>query len=442
MHELFRINRFLLSIILILLSVSLAACAVEDEATGIPPENTAIVRSTSATSVAVEPAETTPFRTPTTVPPTQKPMAVLPIQTPTPGQVPTKQPTTQPAPTMAATDEYAQEPYLGIWLTREELGRLPMSGPAWEEVVRFAGNRSLSPDLNDQDDVVNIRVLANALLFARTGDEEHREKVVGALETITYENTEKGGNTLALGRELAAYVIAADLINLPQYAPQFNAEFEDKLRELLTKKLDGRTLTSTNEERPNNWGTHAGASRAAVALYLGDTAELRRTAQVFQGWLGNRGTYADFIYGDDLSWHCDPDRPLGINPQGCEKDGHDLGGAQPEEMRRGAEFQWPPEETGYAWEALQGALVQAEILHRAGYDVWNWEDQALLRAVNFLYDIGWHPEGDDEWLVWLINSAYCTSYQENSPTIPGKNMGFTDWTHAGRSCNHKGDIDG
>ena len=46
------------------------------------------------------------------------------------------------------------------------------------------------------------------------------------------------------------------------------------------------TLRGTHEQRPNNWGTHAGAARAAVALYLGDTAELSRTATVFRGWLG------------------------------------------------------------------------------------------------------------------------------------------------------------
>ena len=32
------------------------------------------------------------------------------------------------------------------------------------------------------------------------------------------------------------------------------------------------TLVSTHENRPNNWGTHAGAARAAVARYLGDSA--------------------------------------------------------------------------------------------------------------------------------------------------------------------------
>ena len=81
-------------------------------------------------------------------------------------------------------------------------------------------------------------------------------------------------------------------------------------------------------------------------------------------------------------------------------------------------------------EPLQGALVQAELLHRAGYLVWEWEDRALLRAAQFLYDIGWQPDGDDEWLPWLINFAYETDFPSSTPVRPGKNMGWTDWTHS------------
>jgi hypothetical protein len=139
-----------------------------------------------------------------------------------------------------------------------------------------------------------------------------------------------------------------------------------------------------------------------IALYLGDDLELERTAQVFKGWLGDRDIYAGFEYGK-LSWQAAPKNPVGINPVGAEKDGHSIDGALPEEMRRGGKFRWPPQKTNYTWEALQGALVQAELLQQAGYPAWEWEDKALLQAVQFLYDIGWKPEGDDEWPPWLVN---------------------------------------
>jgi len=60
---------------------------------------------------------------------------------------------------------------------------------------------------------VNVRVLANALVFARTGDPARRARVVEACRAAM--GTEAGGRTLALGRELLAYVVAADLVGLP-----------------------------------------------------------------------------------------------------------------------------------------------------------------------------------------------------------------------------------
>ena len=82
-----------------------------------------------------------------------------------------------------------------------------------------------------------------------------------------------------------------------------------------------------------------------------------------------------------------------------------------------------------------GAVVQAELLARAGYDAWNWEDQGLLRAAHFLYNLdrefgSWWAEGDDEWQPWLINHAYGTDFPAPTPARSGKNMGYTDWTHA------------
>lgn len=345
------------------------------------------------------------------------------------GQSSTAQPapTDSPVPTIPpeALSE-VREPYLGIWISAPELARLPTSGPAWEHLKEQADRSEGDPRLRNQDQNNNVLVLAKALVYARTGEESYREEVIENLMAAI--GTEEGGRTLALGRELVAYVIAADLINLPADEEE-DEEFRDWLRELLTKELDGSTLQQTQEERPNNWGTHAGASRAAVALYLQDDAELERTAVVFKGYLGDRSAYDDFIYGA-LHWQADPDNPVGINPKGAMKDGYVIDGAMPEEMRRGGDFRWPPDETGYPWEALQGSLVQAEILCRAGYPTWEWEDRALLRAAEFLYGIGWVPEGDDVWQPWLLNNVYGADYPSTITTRPGKNMGWTEWTHS------------
>ena len=220
------------------------------------------------------------------------------------------------------------------------------------------------------------------------------------------------GQALALGRELAAYVIAADLIDLKEYDPALDRSWRTKLGTLLTTPTnDGpANLIECHERRPNNWGTHCGASRAAVAAYLGDSAQLERVAQVFRGWLGDRSAYAGFSYGD-LAWQCDPAKPVGINPAGCMRDGHVLDGVLPDDQRRSGGFSWPPPQENYVYEALQGALVQAVILQQAGYDVFAWEDQALRRAFVWLQDQAQFPAaGDDTWQPYLVNAYYGTHF--------------------------------
>ena len=317
-----------------------------------------------------------------------------------------------------------------VWVSADELLDLPTAGPAWESLLGTAGRYSTdTPDLSDQDDKTDSRILAKALVAARTGDDRMADEVRSGIMAAI--GTEDGGRTLALGRNLVAIVAAADLVGLPD---DDDAQFRSWLSHITQENLDGRTLRSTHEDRPNNWGTHAGASRAAVAAYLGDQRELDRTAQVFKGWVGDVDSYSEFHFGgpygeEDHSWEHDWSAPVAVNPVGAIIDGWDVGGSLPEEMRRGGPFQWPPEETLYAYEAMQGALVQAEILWRQGYESYLWEDQAILRAFEFLDGIDWQPEGDDVWMTSLVNARYGTDYTEDPWAWHGKNVGWTAWTH-------------
>lgn len=312
-----------------------------------------------------------------------------------------------------------------MWVSPEQLAILPTSGPAWNNLFEAAQENTSNPDLSDQDDKTNVYVLAKALVYARTGNDAYREQVVEALRAVI--GTEEGSRTLAAGRNLPAFVIAADLIDL-SFTPSIDAEFRVWLHSLLSANLDGDTLRSTHETRPNNWGTHAGAARAAIAIYLDNQDELARTAQVFKGFLGDRSSYAGFRFGD-LWWQCDPQRPVGINPAGCTRNGHSLDGVVPDDQRRGGNFNWPPPRENYVWEGLQGSIVQAQLLHRAGYPAWDWEDKALLRAARWLHDYANYPaDGDDEWQPWLINAVYGTNFPTELPAQHGKNLGWTDWT--------------
>ena len=285
-----------------------------------------------------------------------------------------------------------------------------------------------TPDLGNMDQENNVRVLAAALVFARTGEPSYRLRVLEQLKAAV---GSEGGSALALAREAGAYALAADFIALGQLDPTFDTKvFRPWLRSLLTTPIEGRTLRSTHEERANNWGTHAGASRAAIAAYLGDSAELARVAQVFRGWVGERAAYAGFSFGE-LDWQSNPKAPVGVNPPGAVIDGVNVDGALPEEMRRGGEFKWPPAGTDYPWGALEGATLQAEILHRSGYDAYGWGSNGLLRAVRFLFDQAeWRPSGNDQWVFWVLDYRYGTAYRAPAPISPGKNFGWSDWLYA------------
>lgn len=315
----------------------------------------------------------------------------------------------------------------GIWLSRAELATRPTSGSAWNRLKAQADLPAGIPDLSNQDQMNNLYVLAKALVYARTGEARYRDEV--RAQCMAAIGTESDGRTLALGRELAAYVIAADLVVLE---PSEDQRFRDWICSCLDEELDGMTLRSTHETRPNNWGTHAGASRAAVAAYLGDRTELDRTARVFRGWLGDRSAYRRFQYGS-LAWQADPSQPVGINPLGAMMLGHSIDGVVPDEQRRSGDFVWPPPQENYSYEALQGAIVQAVILSRAGYDVWNWSDRALLRAYKWLYvEAAFPATGDDRWQMPLVDYFYETDLWPSGATVSGgKNMAWTDWTHGG-----------
>lgn len=349
------------------------------------------------------PADPTPSPEPTGPPATAAP-------------TPTPTPTTQP-PTAGS----------GILISSAELRSLPTSGGAWDALMRAADARGGGPNLSDMNQDNNIQVLAKALVYARTGTASYRTDVIAAVRSVM--GTEAGGETLALGRELAAYVIAADLVGLRTADPGLDATFRSWLNQLMDRRLaDGNSLTETHERRANNWGTHAGASRAAAAAYLGDTAELARAAAVFRGWVGERSAYAGFSYGD-LWWQANPSAPVGINPPGATIRGHSVDGVLADDQRRTGDFAWPPPCGNYPHGALDGALLTAEILSRQGYASYSWGSNALLRAQVWLQSTGCPPSGDNVWQLPLLDARYGTSFWNGVVLRPGKNFGWTDWLY-------------
>ena len=150
----------------------------------------------------------------------------------------------------------------------------------------------------------------------------------------------------------------------------------------------GGRSPATHEDAPNNWGSFTGASRIAASLYLGDTADVARAAQVLRGFLGDRSVVGRASRGSKgaKSWACDPDDYTPVNPP-CARDGIDLDGAIVRDIDRGGNRKWPPgrDGIGYTLESLQGLSLQAELLTVNGFgDVWTWSDQALQRAAGIV----------------------------------------------------------
>jgi hypothetical protein len=329
------------------------------------------------------------------------------------------------APPMQRKASDARIPCRGLWISHQEIRRLPMSGPAWERLLQTANALADTPNVALQDQMNDVQVMAKALVYVRTGNESYRNQVVDNIRRA--QGTEVGARTLAIGFSLPAYVIAADLVEL---SPADDANFRTWLHRCVEQPFVDDLLIHTFEDRPNNWGTHAGAAFIAGELYLSNWAAVAHAALVFRGWLGDRSAYAGFDFGNP-SWQADSLHPVAINPVGARRAGYPIDGVLPDDQRRSGTFVWPPPKENYCYTALQGAVVEAELLSRAGFsNVWHWQNDALLRAYAWLHLVAaFPPQGDDTWITPLIDYYYGTNLWDGSTTRPGKNVGWTDWTH-------------
>jgi hypothetical protein len=261
------------------------------------------------------------------------------------------------------------------------------------------------------------------------------------MSAIGTERVGANNSILALGRQLGAYVLAADLISLDGAD---DARFRDWLAAMRTAQLGGHgrwvTLIGTHEDSMNNWGAFAGAARIAASLYLGDSADVARAARVARGFLGDAASWSAWqpLTAEGATWACDPATRIPINAP-CVLNGIDVGGAIVADISRGGPLAWPPAEPGvsYTLESLQGLVLQVELLSRNGYpDAWQWSSAALLRTALLVNRSaaaggeGWDGASVNAHLPWILNARYGLSI----PTRPagfGRTFGFTDWLYGG-----------
>ena len=314
-----------------------------------------------------------------------------------------------------------------LLMPRAELLSLPVSGRAWNNLLARATGDWPVADLKDQDNKHGVHVLAAALVYARTGDAALRARAVEGIRAVmpTWQPIGRNG-VLSIGRQLGAYVLAADLARL-DCADE--TAFRAFLGVMLTSQLGthGRWqyLKATHEDANNNWGGFAGASRIAASLYLGDRADVSRAALVLRGFLGDRSAYANFkgqkddIDQYDKSWACDGSRSGFVPGNGsCKRNGLDLSGGIPADVsREGVLLAWPPSKTGVSYQlgTLQGLIVQAELLQRNGHaGIWHASDTAIRRAADLVKRSqesggpGWNESSVKKHVPWLLNFRYGT----------------------------------
>jgi hypothetical protein len=109
--------------------------------------------------------------------------------------------------------------------------------------------------------------------------------------------------------------------------------------------------------------------------------------------------------------------------------GHSVDGVLPDDQRRTGAFTWPPPCGNYPYGALDGALLTAEILHRAGYASYAWGSRAILRADQWLASTGCPPSGDNIWQAPLVDARYGSNFWNGQVVPMGKNFAWTDWLY-------------
>jgi hypothetical protein len=320
----------------------------------------------------------------------------------------------------------------GLWISPAELAALPMRGSAWSAMLALAEGDLGTASVADQDSGHDAKTLACALAAARTGRADLKTKATNALSSAV--GTEAGARWLAIGRNLGAYVIAADALGI------HSGPIYEWLAAFLT-----RTLRANNTDEQvvvGNWSSGSNATAqvgfvtAALCVYTKDFARLATFWDGYRRYCGDRTSPVRETSNSD-AWQFVPSDPVGIQDKGAVKQGCRLDGAIGNDMSRGGDDVCSPDWTQYPWIGLEGAVPAALVFARAGYPAWDVAEEAVRRAHDYLWFLR-QTTGNPDWFdglrsnecVYLVNRAYGTKFPCSLPVSGGRTFGFSDWTHA------------
>lgn len=373
----------------------------------------------------------------------------------------------------------------GIWISRGELAKIPISGQpgceagtfcdsAWKRIIAKADSDWGNPDLTTYDLPHPPGVLAAAIASSRLSFEpgsqadsrRYFDKALQGLSDVM--GTEKpalpnpdgsGGKTdgsLSIARQFPFYIAASDILDLYpdgnplSFATKWRAHVDYMAHGKFTFIVGdgGHNFSEGHESAASNGNAMAGAARIASAAYLNDKPELDRAWLTFRRYTGDRSIGPELKFNVySQTWVHDESALVAINPVGatCHDKAYPADGVIPNDQGRGgacpSDTTAPPPYTQYPWEGLQGVFAQAVMLDRLGYadplgnDPWSINDKALLRAVKYQWFLqsrfggSWYDGGRAAWVKHLAHVVYDFKPLEYAPSGGGRNTDFTQWTH-------------
>lgn len=344
-----------------------------------------------------------------------------------------------------------------ILYQRERLMKLPTSGAAWERLAARANRTWAAPNLGDNNAQGDADVVAGALYTVRMNDAAMRAKVVKQLTAAIGSGLTR---TLELGRGLAGYVIAANLIGYAEPA------FANWVHAMVIWRFGAGdrwggfdTILATDHGFNSNWATQCRRSVICASMYLKQVGTAAQKADA-EKWLklsvlahkrdiGVKGDYPELppLLTSPTGWSGDADPVVGINPTGTTKEisgaVRNLDGVRPADWLRskGPEGEdreakyWPTNPVTYHWEGLTPQIVTAAILHQHGLVPFDAADNAIVRATKALYgEIPNDPPfvnpaaGDDRCAPWIVNHFAGTKFPTSPDEMPDKaGIGWMDW---------------
>lgn len=330
----------------------------------------------------------------------------------------------------------------GVWISREEIANLPITGPEWQSLLSTANSSWGSADISNQDSNHDVYTLSGALVCARIGQlcDKTKQALLSAI------GTENGSRWLAIGRNMVSYTIAADLLRSNQTLSGSELDrVTTWLSSFLTRQLPNNNTGVLEKLTPFDSGSNAsaeeGAVYAAIASYNKNKTALDYVWNRFRLYscdkTNNPETVIDVKNGFDYGWSSAStlSEACAVNPKGTTKQGYRIDGAIINDMRRGGPFTWPPSYTQYPWVGIDGYIPAALILYRAGYPAFQISDRSVLRTLEYLKYLEdnttttWFDGTRSNEDIFIVNKAYGVSFPMNGPTGDGRVVGFTGWTH-------------